>query len=491
MAREEFSVSYLYPIQRFIISNILEGINQIVVLPTGSGKSLCFLLPSLVLKGITLVVVPLLSLLQDQIKRLESSNLKAGVIRGGQKSREREQVFAALRSGEIHLLYATPEVLLSPSLKKPLKDLGIVHLVVDEAHCISEWGHGFRPDYLKLGQVAEELKIPMLSAFTATASERVLEDISKALFGQRMVSRVIDTPDRPNISYSVLPVISTTRALSSLVREAKRPVLIFCRSRKGAEAYARLLIKKFPEEEILFYHAGLNKVERKNVEMWFMSSNRAILTATSAYGMGIDKADIRTIIHVDLPRSIESYLQQSGRGGRDGKPARSILFYSIPDGCELLGNIQGNEDHDILERERCRQIIEYAGGLPTEQCRRTKLLSFLGKEEVVCSGCDVCRGEAVAVPEGFMEILSLVKRYKRLFTLRELTMILAGRRSSDSLSRGFNRLDRFGILKEWDDIAIEIAISAMLRSGRLTVLERGFRRYRVSLGKPVKVLNNN
>ncbi len=477
------------------------------MLPTGSGKSLCFLLPSLVLKGVTLVVVPLLSLLQDQIKRLESSNLKAGVIRGGQKSREREQVFASLRSGEIHLLYATPEVLLSPSLKKPLKNLGIVHLVVDEAHCISEWGQSFRPDYLKLGQVAEELKIPMLSAFTATASERVLADISKALFGQRIVSRVIDTPDRPNISYSVLPVISTARALGSLVREAKRPILIFCRSRKGAEAYARLLIKKFPEEEILFYHAGLNKAERKNVELWFMSSNSAILTATSAYGMGIDKADIRTIIHVDLPRSIESYLQQSGRGGRDGKPARSILFYSIPDSRELLGGIQGNKDHDMLERERCRQIIEYAGGFNieewgwprAEQCRRTKLLSILGKEEVVCSGCDVCRGEAVAVPEGFAEILSLVKRHKRLFTLRELAMILAGRRSSDSLSRGFEKLDGFGILKEWDDIAIEIAISAMVRSGRLTVLERGFRRYRVTLGKgfrslsgkPVKVLNNN
>lgn len=499
MARERFAVTYLYPIQRFVISNILEGINQIVVLPTGSGKSLCFLLPSLVLKGMTLVVVPLLSLLQDQIKRLENINVRAGVIRGGQSPEERERIFAHLRKGGMGLLYATPEALLSPSLKKPLKDLKIAHLVVDEAHCISEWGPSFRPDYLKIGQVAEELKIPLLSAFTATASERVLADIRKALFSGRMVSRVIDTPDRPNISYSILPVISTARALGRLAKEEKRPILLFSRTRKGAEACARYLIEKMPEEKILFYHAGLDLNERNNVEAWFMGSDSAILTATSAYGMGIDKADIRTIIHIDLPRSIESYLQQSGRGGRDGKPARSILFYSIPDARDLLAGIEGNKEHSILERERCRQVVEYAGGFnpgegkwpSAEQCRRTKLLSILGKEEVACSGCDVCSGEAVTVPEGFKEILSLVKRYKRLFTLRELAMILAGRRRSDLLRRGFDRLDCFGILKEWDDIAIEMAISAMVKSGSLTVVEKGFRRYRVTPGRGLGNLSGN
>lgn len=230
-----------------------------------------------------------------------------------------------------------------------------------------------------------------------------------------------------------------------------------------------------------------------------MDSDSVILTATSAYGMGIDKADIRTIIHVDLPRSVESYLQQSGRGGRDGKPARSILFYSIPDARDLLAGIDGNKGHSILERERCRQIVEYAGGFNlgeeewprAEQCRRTKLLSILGKEEVACSGCDVCSGEAVTVPEGFTEILSLVKRYKRLFTVRELDMILAGRRNSDSLSRGFDRLDGFGILKKWDDIAIEMAVSAMVRAGRLTVVERVFRRYRVTLGKGFRSFSGN
>jgi ATP-dependent DNA helicase RecQ len=314
-----------------------------------------------------------------------------------------------------------------------------------------------------------------------------------------MVSRVIDAPDRPNISYSVLPVISTAGALSRLVREEKRPILVFSRTRKGAEACARYLIEKIPEEKILFYHAGLDQNERNNVEAWFMGSDSAILTATSAYGMGIDKADIRTIIHVDLPRSIESYLQQSGRGGRDGKPARSILFYSIPDARDLLAGIEGNKEHSILERERCRQIVEYAGGFNfgrgewprAEQCRRAKLLSNLGKEEIACSGCDVCSGEAVTVPEGFTEILSLAKRYKRLFTVRELAMILAGRRNSDSLRCGFDRLGGFGILKKWDDIAIEMAISAMVRSGWLTVVERGFRRYRVTPGRGFGTLSGN
>jgi len=440
--------------------------------------------------------VPLLSLLQDQIKRLESINVRAGVIRGGQSPGERKRIFAHLRKGEKPLLYTTPEALLSPSLKRPLKELRIAHLVVDEAHCISEWGPGFRPDYLKIGRAAEELKIPLVSAFTATASERVLADIRKALFSGRMVSRVIDTPDRPNISYSVLPVISAARALSRLVKEEKRPILVFSRTRKGAEAVARYLIGKIPEEKVLFYHAGLDLNERNNVETWFMGSDSAILTATSAYGMGIDKADIRTIIHVDLPRSIESYLQQSGRSGRDGEPARSILFYSIPDAQDLLAGTEGNKNHSILERERCRQIVEYAGGFnpgdegwqSAEQCRRAKLLSILGKEEVVCSGCDVCNGEALTLPEGFTEILSLVKRHKRLFTVRELVMVLAGRRGSDSLRRGFDRLGGFGILKKWDDIAIEMAISAMVRSGQLTVVEKGFRRYRVTTGRGFRSL---
>jgi ATP-dependent DNA helicase RecQ len=302
LASGRFGTPYLYPIQRFVIANTLEGRSQIVVLPTGSGKSLCFQLPSRLLPGATLVVVPLLALLQDQLERCRRLGLPAAAVRGGQSAEERAQVFARVAAGELALLYATPEVLEQPGVRAGLRRLGLAHAVVDEAHCVAEWGPSFRPAYLRLGEALAELGAICLSAFTATAGPRIVQTIRESLFRGRDAELVEGDPDRPNLRYRVLPVLSRGRALAELAARAARPALVFCRSRPAAETSARLLRRRLASEEVFFYHAGLSASERRRVEAWFFGSAAGVLTATSAYGMGVDKPDIAIVINFPTNR---------------------------------------------------------------------------------------------------------------------------------------------------------------------------------------------
>jgi ATP-dependent DNA helicase RecQ len=285
VARERFGVSYLYPIQRFVVSNTLESRPQIVVLPTGSGKSLCFQLPALLLPGPTLVLMPLLSLLADQLRAMLEAGVPVGALRGGLSTEEKASLFEGIRSGRIRLVLATPEACLAEANMPRLAECGFSHLVVDEAHCVSEWGDTFRPAYREVGIIAVKLSIPMVSAFTATASEAVIARIRSLLFGDGDVRIVAGSADRPNISYSVLPVLSIGHALGELLRTAARPLLIFCRTRNGAEISARDALRRFPDIPTRFYHAGLTRDERADVEKWYLHSKDGALFATCAYGI--------------------------------------------------------------------------------------------------------------------------------------------------------------------------------------------------------------
>ena len=335
LAERDFGLKYLYPIQRLVIANVLEGADQIVVLPTGAGKSLCFQLPSRVLDGITLVVVPLLSLLEDQLSRCRQAALPADALRGGQSAGERRRIGERAARGELCLLYTTPEALGTPGVRELLRGLKVAHAVVDEAHCVAEWGPEFRPDYLELGRRFRRLEVGRLSAFTATASPETLRAVRSHLFAGREPVLVQADPDRPNLRYRFLEVLSKQRALCGLLGgvspAAARPALVFCRSRPAAESAARLLRRRLGSAEVFFYHAGLEPGERRQVEAWFLRSGDGVLTATSAYGLGVDKPDIRTVVHRDVPYSVEAYLQESGRGGRDGRPAECLLLYGAED----------------------------------------------------------------------------------------------------------------------------------------------------------------
>ena len=485
-ARRHFTVPYLYPIQRFVISNILEEKNQIVVLPTGAGKSLCFQLPARICGGLTVVVVPLLSLLEDQLKRCREASLRAEALRGGQGPEERGMLLGQLRRGKVDLLFTTPEALEGIIRDKSggfpwFRDSTIAHMVIDEAHCVSEWGDSFRPAYLRMGQTLRRLNFRCLTAFTATASPRILERIEELLFPDREVAILSAYPDRPNIHYSVIPTLSKIRTLVGLLETAPRPVLVFSRTRSGAERTARVLRRRLPDLDTRFYHAGLSREERRRIEARYKSSPEGVLTATSAYGMGVDKSDIHTVIHVDIPYSPEAYLQETGRAGRDGSTVEATLLYSAEDlgFAELLSprpehsspDSGGDRVPSAFAAERYAQMLGYALG--TSRCRREQLLGFLGQELTSCAGCDVCDGRVLHRAEEEEPILDFVSRNRRRFTLRQTVQLLRGAKSYEVVRGGLASYPGFGLLAGWQEEEIEEAFETLRRRGAIRVPKRG------------------
>jgi ATP-dependent DNA helicase RecQ len=465
VARERFGVGYLYPIQRFVVSNVLEGNPQIVVLPTGAGKSLCFLLPSLLLDGPSLVIVPLLALLADQERKLRTLGVPLGILRGGMDAAQKHRLWEDLRSGRTRLLLATLESCLVPSNLAALQTCAIRHLVVDEAHCICEWGDTFRPAYLRVGELVFGLGVRMVSAFTATASRDVILRIRAALFPEGEVREVGENADRPGISYSVQPVLGT-HARNGLVRSAERPLLVFCRTRGESELAARTARRLLGHRAVFFYHAGLSRRERTGVETWFLGSRDGILFATCAYGMGVDKPDIRTIVHTHLPGSVEAYLQESGRAGRDGRAARAILLFDT-----AAEEARRRWMADERARARFERMLSYAQS--RETCRRAALLSLIGQDPVACSGCDVCAGAAAGQAEGESAILWFTRRCRRRFTPAEAAQALCGARSPRA-ARGFHDcLPGAGALEDWALDEVEEALGALTGGGKVRVLRRG------------------
>jgi ATP-dependent DNA helicase RecQ len=475
LAGRLFGHRYLYPIQRFVISNLLERREQIVTLPTGAGKSLCFQLASQLLPGVTVVIVPLLALLEDQLRQCLDAGLPAAALRGGQSPAQRSRLAGRIADGTVRLVYATPEALAGERAAAVLEGTPVAALVVDEAHCIAEWGPSFRPAYRCLGSLADRLAAATRAAFTATAGQRVLEVIRRELFAGREVSLVAADPDRPNLRYRVLPVLSRDRALELLVRDSPRPLVVFCRSRSGAERSARELRRRLSDDRIYFYHAGLDSSERKAVERWFLGSRDGVLTATSAYGMGVDKADIRTVVHRDPPLSPEAYLQEVGRAGRDGAPVEATLLVCEEDRRYAAALT------DPVERGRFAQMLRYGG--EWRRCRRQVLLGFLGQSVGFCTGCDVCDEgwETAPQPGGRAQILATVRHHGRSLTMRELTLLLCGASRHETVPRGLERMAGFGALGNWRPEDVETALDMLHLSGELRLLRRGPWRGRVTV----------
>ena len=333
LAQRRLGISYLFPYQRLVIANLLEGRHQVVVLPTGAGKSVCFMFPAVVLEGVTLVVLPLLALLEDLHRRMTAAGLPVAVLRGGQSRDERRAILRQVASRAARLVLVTPEAALGERLLAALAAAGTIeHLVVDEAHCISQWGDTFRPTYLRLNELVEALRPRVVSAFTATATPAVLNRVRDVLYPDGGAHLVAGDPDRPNIRYAVAPTAAPLHCLAGLVAACPRPLIIFARSRRGVEEICWQLRRRLPEVSCRFYHAGLNAAERKRLEAWFLTSDDGALIATSAYGMGVDKPNIRTVVHREMPESVEAYLQETGRAGRDGKPSQAILVWYRPSG---------------------------------------------------------------------------------------------------------------------------------------------------------------
>ena len=421
-AKKTFGISYFFPWQRIVIANILDSANpgndilkddvcsngrQIVLLPTGAGKSLCFLAPALLLDKPTLVIYPLLALISDQKRRMDEGGLDCVVFRGGQTDLEREENFMRIKNGA-KVIITNPEALQNKNLLERLCSFGIVHIAIDEAHCVSEWGDSFRPAYLNLGKVIKKINPPVVTAFTATASENVLSRVSEVLFdGEAKIVR--SESDRPNIHYQVIKCYAKKRTAFLLALTEQKPLIIFCGTRAKSEDMARELSAYCGNDKVKFYHAGMSREEKQKVEKWFYPRTDAILCCTCAFGMGVDKKDIHTVIHLEPSPTAEAYIQEAGRGGRDGSIANAVLLWSPKDSMDSEKFPKGS---------RQRVLKEFA---ESKTCRRQVLLDALGGEQAACNGCDICKNghPAPKAIDGKI-ILDLVRHHRKQWTIEEL-----------------------------------------------------------------------
>jgi ATP-dependent DNA helicase RecQ len=473
---KKFNLASLYPYQELVIRTILErgGLfdedqretapeHQIVVLPTGSGKSVCFMLPALLLPGITVVIYPLLSLMNDQGRRMDKLGAKAVFLRGAQSLQEREQVWLELASGGSRFVITNPETLRNDTVLAKLSTYPISLLVIDEVHTVTQWGDTFRPSYLELPRIIESLKPEQLTAFTATASPRIIQRVTEILFNGKAAHIVKGDPDRPNITYRALPTLCKIHDLEMLVRRSlPRPIVVFCSTRKRCEQTAWELTLRLHDTDIRYYHAGLEKGERQATERWFLGNEDAILCATCAYGMGVDKSDIRSVIHLDLSPDVESFLQESGRAGRDGQPAFSVVLI-------------GQEEHFRLSQvgpdSRFGQLFTAFSAENT--CRREAMLQLLGFPNDSCSGCDVCSHTQVLTPEGEQEILGLFGRQSMRYTVTEAAYLLAGSPLDWRCPPAFRYDNWYGTLNDWSPQDLLSAIALLQRKEILIALRRG------------------
>ena len=437
------------PLQREAMAAILDGRDSVVVLPTGGGKSLCFQAPALVRGGLGLVVSPLISLMKDQVDTLVENGIAAACYNSSLASGQKASVVAGLREGRFSLLYVSPERLAGEGSESFLQMVGRVsYIAIDEAHCISQWGHDFRPEYRQIGALRSRFPGVSLHAFTATATARVRRDIASQLELRDPVE-LVGSFDRPNLVYRVLPRATLKKQLQEiLARHRGEAGIIYCTSRKEVDALAEWLsstgLRALP------YHAGLDDLERHRNQDAFINEEADVVVATVAFGMGIDRSNVRFVIHAGAPQSLEHYQQESGRAGRDGLEAECVLVYSGADFLKWRVMLERSGELTDAKRSLLRDIERYAAGVG---CRHRHLVSYFGDryDKADCGACDYCLGELEAVGDGVViarKILSCVARVGQRFGAAHVANVLAGTESEQVTKRGHERLSTFGLLKD-------------------------------------------
>lgn len=403
LLKKHFGYDTFRPLQAEIIEHVRQQRDALVLMPTGGGKSLCFQLPAIMSDGVTVVVSPLISLMKDQVDALKANGIDAAQINSAIDVDAIEKIKLKTESGQIKLLYVAPERLAMPSFRLWLKTINISLFAIDEAHCISEWGHDFRPDYRTLNNLRQNFPdIPML-ALTATATDKVRQDIVQQL-KLRQPKIFISSFNRPNLSYVVQPKRDSFPILVNILRQDPHAsVIIYCFSRAGTEKLAAKLKQRGFSVEA--YHAGLDSNLRRRTQERFIRDETRIIVATIAFGMGIDKPDVRLVVHYDLPKSVEGYYQETGRAGRDNLPSQCILFWSVGDIMKHRYFIREIDDFEEQQRveEKLQQMVQYCR---LTSCRRKYLLHYFGEEwsENNCKGCDICLPSAtsdVTSPQNF------------------------------------------------------------------------------------------
>ena len=439
------------PLQKAAMDAVLSGRDSIVVLPTGAGKSLCFQAPAVVHAGVAVVVSPLISLMKDQVDTLVGNGVAAALFNSTLSPAEKTDVVAGLRQGRYKLLYVSPERLVgegSEHFLSLLSSIDVSFVAVDEAHCISQWGHDFRPEYRQLGRLRQLLPGVSLHAYTATATRRVRHDIAAQL-GLENPVEFVGSFDRPNLIYRTLPRATLKKQLLDVLsRHRGEAGIVYCTSRREVDALAAWLTSI--GHAALPYHAGLSDEERSRHQDAFLSERADIIVATVAFGMGIDRSDVRFVVHAGAPRSLEHYQQESGRAGRDGLEAECLLIYSPADFMKWRAMLEQNGELNDASRTLLRQMERYASSVG---CRHRHLAEYFGDryEKTGCGACDVCLNELEPASEPIVvarKILSCVARVGQRFGATHVASVLRGQASDQVLARGHDRLSTFGLLPD-------------------------------------------
>ncbi len=431
------------PGQEEIVSAVLAGRNVLAIMPTGGGKSLCFQLPALCREGVTVVISPLIALMRDQVRALKAVGVEAGALTSGNTDEETEDVFRALDDGRLRLLYIAPERLAAAATMPLLRRIGVSLIAVDEAHCVSQWGHDFRPDYLRIGELRRALGVP-LAAFTATADEETRAEIVTRLFNGEKPQSFLRGFDRPNI-HLAFAVKDKPRDQILGFAGARRGQsgIVYCATRSKTEVLAQAL--REARHAACYYHAGMDPGARRLVEMRFQQEDGLIVVATIAFGMGIDKPDIRWVAHADLPKSIESYYQEIGRAGRDSLPAETMTLYG-PDDIRLrrsqIDEGAAPADRKVADHARLNSLLGLA---EATQCRRQVLLGYFDEAAEPCGNCDLCDRPALIfdATEAVRKALSAILRTGEYFGAGHLIDILTGNATAKVRERGHDSLPTF------------------------------------------------
>ncbi|SEK71297.1 ATP-dependent DNA helicase RecQ [Roseovarius azorensis] len=450
LLRDVFGFDAFRPGQEEIIHTVSAGCNTLAIMPTGGGKSLCFQLPALMRDGVTVVISPLIALMRDQVRALRAAGVEAGALTSGNTEEETAEVWRALDEGRLKLLYVAPERLAAGASLGMLRRIGVSLIAVDEAHCVSQWGHDFRPDYLRIGELRRALNVP-LAAFTATADTETQAEIIEKLFDGQQPQVFLHGFDRPNIHLAFAAKDQPRRQIMEFAAVRKgQSGIVYCGTRAKTESLAQALGNA--GHSACAYHGGMEAEARRNVEHRFNSEDGLIVVATVAFGMGVDKPDIRWVAHADLPKSIESYYQEIGRAGRDGASAETLTLFG-PDDIRLrraqIDEGLAPPERRMADHGRLNALLGLAEAMT---CRRATLLRYFGEQASPCGNCDLCDTppETFDATQAVRKALSAILRTGERFGAGHLIDILTGNATDKLRARGHDSLPTFGVGRDID-----------------------------------------
>ncbi|MUP38628.1 DNA helicase RecQ [Labilibaculum euxinus] len=443
--KKYFGYDHFRPLQEEVIKSVLQGEDALVIMPTGGGKSICYQIPALIMEGVTVVVSPLIALMKDQVEGLHANGVDAAFLNSSQSAKQQADVMERITEGSIKLLYVSPEKLLSHEFYYLLLQLKVNLFAIDEAHCISVWGHDFRPEYAKMAYLKKQFPHVPVIALTATADNLTQKDIVNQL-GLVNPKKFNSSFDRPNLSLNVAPGKDKFKTILGFLRQRPHQAgIIYCLSRKATEGLSEKL--KNAGVNASYYHAGLSAEERARRQEDFINDEVPIICATIAFGMGIDKSNVRWVIHYNLPRNIESYYQEIGRAGRDGLKADTLLFYSFSDVIVHRKFIEESAQKEVshAKLERIQQFCD------AQICRRKILLNYFGEHlEENCNNCDVCKNP----PRVFDGTIIAQKAFSAIVRLKEkvpagiLIDVIRGSSRQEILSKGYQKIKTYGVGKD-------------------------------------------